>query len=189
MINKIDIPTFEVFSAFLLEDQVNVLKGLMSLYKVSDISEAWGFNNPAAYYYFLRTSGLHPFVVSERGRPRLDTLKRSHRERKTDVLSTPQPASDRNKNRVMGIVRTIDDLGRVVLPQEMRELMGYREGFHLELYEDDVNERIIFKPYRPLGMCMDCGTDDDVVSFKMVFLCISCMRAIVKDARPYSVIN
>lgn len=46
-----------------------------------------------------------------------------------------------------GIVRRIDDLGRVVIPKEVRRSMNIREGDALEIYT--TNDGICFKPYSP----------------------------------------
>lgn len=49
-----------------------------------------------------------------------------------------------------GIVRRIDDLGRVVIPKEIRRTMRIREGEPLEIFTDRDGE-VIFKKYSPMG--------------------------------------
>ena len=49
-----------------------------------------------------------------------------------------------------GIVRRIDDLGRVVIPKEIRRTMRIREGDPLEIYTDN-DGAVIFKKYSPIG--------------------------------------
>ena len=49
-----------------------------------------------------------------------------------------------------GIVRRIDDLGRVVIPKEIRRTMRIREGDPLEIYTSAGGE-VIFKKYSPMG--------------------------------------
>ena len=49
-----------------------------------------------------------------------------------------------------GIVRRIDDLGRVVIPKEIRRTMRIREGDPLEIYTSNDGE-VIFKKYSPIG--------------------------------------
>ncbi len=49
-----------------------------------------------------------------------------------------------------GIVRRIDDLGRVVIPKEIRRTMRIRDGDPLEIYTDSDGE-VIFKKYSPIG--------------------------------------
>ena len=49
--------------------------------------------------------------------------------------------------RATGIVRRIDDLGRVVIPREIRRAMGIREGDPLEIYTTE--NGVVFQRYRP----------------------------------------
>ena len=49
-----------------------------------------------------------------------------------------------------GIVRRIDDLGRVVIPKEIRRTLRIREGDPLEIFTDRDGE-VIFKKYSPMG--------------------------------------
>lgn len=49
-----------------------------------------------------------------------------------------------------GIVRRIDDLGRIVIPKEIRRTLRIREGDPLEIYTD-ANGEVIFKKYSPVG--------------------------------------
>ena len=51
-----------------------------------------------------------------------------------------------------GIVRRIDDLGRVVIPKEIRRTMRIREGDPLEIYTSKEGE-VIFKKYFAHGRC------------------------------------
>ncbi len=53
-----------------------------------------------------------------------------------------------------GIVRRIDDLGRVVIPKEIRRTMRIREGDPLEIYTDREGE-VIFKKYSHIGELVD----------------------------------
>jgi AbrB family transcriptional regulator (stage V sporulation protein T) len=55
-----------------------------------------------------------------------------------------------NHMKATGIVRRIDDLGRVVIPKEIRRTMRIREGDPLEIYTDKDGE-VIFKKYSPMG--------------------------------------
>ena len=57
---------------------------------------------------------------------------------------------ENGKNEATGIVRRIDDLGRVVIPKEIRRTMRIREGDPLEIYTDADGE-VIFKKYSPIG--------------------------------------
>ncbi len=63
-----------------------------------------------------------------------------------------------------GIVRRIDDLGRVVIPKEIRRTMRIREGTPLEIYTDRDGE-VIFKKYSPVGEMSDqVGVYAEIIS-------------------------
>ena len=49
--------------------------------------------------------------------------------------------------RATGIVRRLDDLGRLVIPKEIRRTLGWEEGDPLELYFDRENKAIVLKKY------------------------------------------
>ena len=51
--------------------------------------------------------------------------------------------------RATGIVRRIDDLGRVVIPKEIRRALRIKEGDPLEIYTD--NDTVIFKKFNELS--------------------------------------
>jgi AbrB family transcriptional regulator (stage V sporulation protein T) len=59
-------------------------------------------------------------------------------------------AKEYNIMKATGIVRRIDDLGRVVIPKEIRRTMHIREGDSLEIFTDKDGE-VIFKKYSPMG--------------------------------------
>ena len=56
--------------------------------------------------------------------------------------------------RATGIVRRIDDLGRVVIPKEIRRTLRIREGDPLEIFTEKDGE-VIFKKYSPMGELSD----------------------------------
>ena len=56
-----------------------------------------------------------------------------------------------------GIVRRIDDLGRVVIPKEIRRTMRIREGDPLEIFTS--NGEVIFKKYSPMGEMASFAAD------------------------------
>lgn len=49
--------------------------------------------------------------------------------------------------RATGIVRRLDDLGRFVIPKEIRRALGWKEGDPLELYFDRENKALVLKKY------------------------------------------
>lgn len=73
-----------------------------------------------------------------------------------------------------GIVRKVDELGRVVIPIELRRTLGIGEKDALEIYVD--GERIMLKKYEPA--CIFCGNAENVVYFKGKIVCNSCVSEI-----------
>lgn len=69
-----------------------------------------------------------------------------------------------------GIVRRVDELGRVVIPIELRRTLDIAEKDALEIYVD--GEQIILKKYEPA--CIFCGQAKDVVSYKGKNICQKC---------------
>lgn len=69
-----------------------------------------------------------------------------------------------------GIIRRVDDLGRIVLPKELRQTMGIRTGDHMEIYTDADN--IILRKYVP--GCAFCGSADGVRRIHDVPMCAIC---------------
>lgn len=58
-----------------------------------------------------------------------------------------------------GIVRKVDELGRVVIPIELRRTLGIAEKDALEIYVDD--DRIVLKKYKPSMTCQVTGEVSD----------------------------
>ncbi|MFD1708139.1 AbrB/MazE/SpoVT family DNA-binding domain-containing protein [Siminovitchia sediminis] len=58
-----------------------------------------------------------------------------------------------------GIVRKVDELGRVVIPIELRRTLGIEEKDALEIYVDD--EKIVLKKYKPSMTCHITGNVSD----------------------------
>ncbi len=75
-----------------------------------------------------------------------------------------------------GIVRRIDELGRVVLPIELRRTLDIDIKDSLEIYVD--NDSIILKKYAPA--CVFCGNADDVINFKGKNVCKNCISELNK---------
>lgn len=73
-----------------------------------------------------------------------------------------------------GIVRRVDELGRVVIPIELRRTLEIAEKDALEIYVD--GEHIILKKYQPA--CIFCGNAKDVENYKGKNICQSCLKDI-----------
>lgn len=76
----------------------------------------------------------------------------------------------------LGIVRKIDELGRIVLPIETRKAMNILAGDGIELFVDQ--DRIILKKYQP--SCIFCGDADDNIMFGGKTLCKNCVAKLQK---------
>ena len=72
----------------------------------------------------------------------------------------------------LGIVRKVDELGRIVLPKELRTKFEIAERDALEIYTDE--DRIILKKYEP--SCTFCGDARDVFTFKGRNICPTCAK-------------
>ena len=71
-----------------------------------------------------------------------------------------------------GIVRKIDELGRIVLPIEMRRTLDIEEKDALEIYVE--GSSVILKKYKP--SCIFCDTTKDIVVFKGKNICPKCLK-------------
>ncbi len=76
-----------------------------------------------------------------------------------------------------GIVRKVDELGRIVLPVELRRTLDIAEKDALEIYVDGAS--IVLKKYRP--SCLFCDSVRDVVVFKGKNICRKCLRELKKE--------
>ncbi len=70
-----------------------------------------------------------------------------------------------------GIVRKVDELGRIVLPIEMRRTLDIAERDSLEIYVE--GDSIILKKYQPA--CVFCGSVKDLVSYEGKNVCSDCI--------------
>ncbi|SMB89324.1 transcriptional regulator, AbrB family [Thermanaeromonas toyohensis ToBE] len=72
-----------------------------------------------------------------------------------------------------GVVRKVDELGRIVIPIELRRTLGIEEKDALEIYVDQ--EKIILKKYEPA--CVFCGNAENVTNFRGKNVCRDCAQA------------
>lgn len=71
-----------------------------------------------------------------------------------------------------GIIRKVDELGRVVLPIELRRTLDIAERDELEIYVE--NDNIILRKYEP--HCIFCASSQGLVSFRGKNICPDCLR-------------
>lgn len=71
-----------------------------------------------------------------------------------------------------GIIRKVDDLGRIVLPIELRRTLDIEERDELEIYME--NDRIILQKFEPA--CVFCGSSRGLISYRRKNVCNECIR-------------
>ena len=71
------------------------------------------------------------------------------------------------------IVRKVDELGRIVLPIELRRTLGIEEKDRIEIFVD--GESIILRKYQPA--CIFCDNAKDIINYKGKNICPDCIRA------------
>lgn len=79
--------------------------------------------------------------------------------------------ADVNGTRATGMARKVDDLGRVVVPAEMRKSFGIREGDYLDISVDD-NRIILVKRE---NACVFCRASEDLKEFRGRMICAGCL--------------
>ena len=76
-----------------------------------------------------------------------------------------------------GIVRKVDELGRIVIPVELRGTMGIQIKDPLEIYVD--GEQIMLMKYKPI--CTFCGNTDNIKEYKGKKICGECVDSLTKS--------
>lgn len=69
-----------------------------------------------------------------------------------------------------GVVRKIDELGRIVLPSELRKVFGIREGDELEISVEE--DRVILQKRQ--DVCLLCSAEDPKLTYRDRRICESC---------------
>lgn len=75
-----------------------------------------------------------------------------------------------------GIVRKVDDLGRIVLPKELRKILDIEERDPLEIFVD--GNFIMLQKYEP--SCVFCGNADGIINYKGKNICSACLGELKK---------
>lgn len=75
-----------------------------------------------------------------------------------------------------GIVRKVDELGRVVIPIEIRNKFDIKEKDPIEIYVE--GSTIILKKFEP--NCIFCGNSKDLVEYKDKLICSKCSKKIAE---------
>ncbi len=93
-----------------------------------------------------------------------------------EALTTPTTGKITGKTKRLmkstGIVRNIDELGRIVIPKEIRKKLGIANNDPVEIYVD--GEKILLMKYHPA--CHFCGSTDEIIDFKGKVVCRACIE-------------
>ncbi|MBU5483878.1 AbrB/MazE/SpoVT family DNA-binding domain-containing protein [Clostridium sp. MSJ-11] len=76
-----------------------------------------------------------------------------------------------------GIVRKVDELGRIVIPIELRRTLDIEIKDSLEIFVD--GEQIILKKYNP--SCIFCGDAKNITHYKGKIVCQNCLNELKED--------
>lgn len=76
-----------------------------------------------------------------------------------------------------GIVRKVDELGRIVLPIELRRTLDIAEKDAIEIYVEGTS--IVLKKYQP--SCIFCGDSKKVTDFKGKNICVKCLKELQSE--------
>jgi transcriptional pleiotropic regulator of transition state genes len=79
-----------------------------------------------------------------------------------------------------GMNRKVDDLGRIVIPAEIRKAFGIREGDHLDIAVD--GDHIVLT--RLEDSCVFCRSGEDLKEFRGRLVCTRCMSEISGGGEP-----
>ena len=79
-----------------------------------------------------------------------------------------------------GIVRRVDDLGRIVLPMELRKTLDIETRDSLEIFTE--GNTIVLRKYEP--QCVFCGQAGNIEIFKTKNVCKHCMNEIANLEQP-----
>jgi transcriptional pleiotropic regulator of transition state genes len=82
-----------------------------------------------------------------------------------------------------GIVRKVDELGRIVLPKELRMSLSIKEKDPLEIFVDE-NGSIILRKCEPA--CTFCNSIDDVILYKDHRICRECLKKLAAELEKNS---
>ena len=72
----------------------------------------------------------------------------------------------------IGIVRKVDDLGRLVIPKELRKTMNINKKDPMEIFVD--GDKVILKKYEPA--CIFCGDAENTIEYEGKTVCERCIE-------------
>ena len=76
--------------------------------------------------------------------------------------------------KVGGVIRTIDKLGRIVIPKSMRQNLNIADRDEVEIFVE--GDRIILRKHT--GVCLFCGNSEELTEHMGKKVCAACVRAL-----------
>ena len=76
-----------------------------------------------------------------------------------------------------GIIRKVDDLGRIVLPIELRRILDIAERDEMEIYME--GERIVLKKHE--SVCIFCDSDRGLTAYRGKNVCRECINRLYEE--------
>lgn len=73
-----------------------------------------------------------------------------------------------------GVSRPIDELGRIVIPKEIRNALELKPKDEMEIYIEE--DKIVLKKARPI--CALCGEENGLISVSGKFICKECLKKV-----------
>ena len=73
-----------------------------------------------------------------------------------------------------GMIRKIDNLGRIVIPKEIRKNLNIRENDAIEMFTDE--NRLVLRKYAPF--CIFCNSDRGIIAYKGHNVCQKCVEGL-----------
>ena len=75
-----------------------------------------------------------------------------------------------------GIIRKVDELGRIVIPIEIRDSLYIKEKDKMEIYVH--NDSIVLKKYEQ--SCIFCGNEQNLINYQNKLICNKCIKSITE---------
>lgn len=71
-----------------------------------------------------------------------------------------------------GIIRNLDNMGRIVIPKEMRKVLKVMNGDKVRIIKD--NNTVVIK--KVADSCFLCGSENNLIEYKDAYICKKCVR-------------
>lgn len=78
--------------------------------------------------------------------------------------------------KTVGIIRRVDEVGRISLPSDLRAILNIDNRDYVEIFSED--EKIIIKKHKP--SCIFCGETENISEYKNKQICAACLKELTK---------